>query len=65
MVKDHVKKGKATQRKVDGFLLLDKSPGLTSNASLQKVKKIYSATKVGHTGSLDPCLLYTSDSADE
>ena len=54
MVKDHVKKCKATQRKVDGFLLLDKSPGLTSNASLQKVKKIYSATKVGHTGSLDP-----------
>ena len=54
MSKGHRRKGKATQRDVDGFLLLDKSPGFTSNASLQKVKKIYSVAKAGHTGSLDP-----------
>ena len=54
MSKGYRRKGKATQRDVDGFLLLDKSPGFTSNASLQKVKKIYSVAKAGHTGSLDP-----------
>ena len=54
MSKGHRRKDKATQRDVDGFLLLDKSPGFTSNASLQKVKKIYSVAKAGHTGSLDP-----------
>ena len=41
MSKGHRRKDKATQRDVDGFLLLDKSPGFTSNASLQKVKEIY------------------------
>ena len=54
MSKGYRRKGKATQRDVDGFLLLDKPPGFTSNASLQKVKKIYSVAKAGHTGSLDP-----------
>ena len=54
MSKGYRRKGKATQRDVDGFLLLDKSSGFTSNASLQKVKKIYSVAKAGHTGSLDP-----------
>ncbi len=54
MSKGQRRKGKATQRDVDGFLLLDKSSGFTSNASLQKVKKIYSVAKAGHTGSLDP-----------
>ena len=49
-----MKKDKTMKRNVNGFLLLDKTPGLTSNASLQKVKKIYSAAKAGHTGSLDP-----------
>lgn len=41
-------------RRVDGILVLDKPPGLTSNAALQRVKGIYFAQKVGHTGSLDP-----------
>ena len=54
MSKGYRRKGKTTQRDVNGFLLLDKSPGFTSNASLQKVKKIYSVAKAGHTGSLDP-----------
>jgi tRNA pseudouridine55 synthase len=35
-------------------LLLDKPAGLTSNAALQVVKRIFNANKAGHTGSLDP-----------
>ena len=41
-------------RRVDGILVLDKPPGLTSNAALQRVKCVYFAQKAGHTGSLDP-----------
>ena len=41
-------------RRVDGILLLDKPAGLTSNAALQAVKRLYRARKAGHTGSLDP-----------
>jgi len=42
------------QRKINGILLLDKPVGLTSNAALQKVKRLFNARKAGHTGSLDP-----------
>jgi tRNA pseudouridine55 synthase len=41
-------------RDVDGILLLDKPDGLTSNAALQKVRRLLGARKAGHTGSLDP-----------
>ena len=41
-------------RPVNGILLLDKPKGLTSNAALQQVKRIFAARKAGHTGSLDP-----------
>ena len=41
-------------RDVHGILLLDKPVGITSNAALQKVKRLYFAKKAGHTGSLDP-----------
>ncbi|HET8700256.1 MAG TPA: tRNA pseudouridine(55) synthase TruB [Nitrococcus sp.] len=41
-------------RPLNGILLLDKSQGITSNAALQRVKRIYRAQKAGHTGSLDP-----------
>jgi tRNA pseudouridine55 synthase len=41
-------------RPVDGILLLDKPIGLTSNAALQQVKRLFGARKAGHTGSLDP-----------
>ncbi|HLF98360.1 MAG TPA: tRNA pseudouridine(55) synthase TruB [Methylococcaceae bacterium] len=41
-------------RELDGVLLLDKRPGLTSNAALQEVKRLFNARKAGHTGSLDP-----------
>ena len=41
-------------RALDGILLLDKPAGLTSNAALQRVRRLYRARKAGHTGSLDP-----------
>jgi len=42
------------RRRVDGVLLLDKPAGLTSNAALQRAKRLYAAEKAGHTGTLDP-----------
>jgi tRNA pseudouridine55 synthase len=39
---------------IDGALLLDKPVGLSSNAALQKTKRIYEAAKAGHAGTLDP-----------
>lgn len=39
---------------VDGLVLLDKPIGLTSNAALQTVRRLFRARKAGHTGSLDP-----------
>ena len=39
---------------IDGALLLDKPLGLTSNAALQKAKRLYGASKAGHAGTLDP-----------
>ncbi|MEF8754168.1 MAG: tRNA pseudouridine(55) synthase TruB [Accumulibacter sp.] len=41
-------------RRVDGVLLLDKPGGMTSNAALQAARRLYSAAKAGHTGTLDP-----------
>ena len=41
-------------RAVNGILLLDKPSGLSSNAALQRVKRLLGARKAGHTGSLDP-----------
>ena len=43
-----------SRRRVDGVLLLDKPTGLTSNAALQRAKRLYRAEKAGHTGTLDP-----------
>lgn len=45
---------RAGSREVHGILLLDKPSGITSNAALQIVKRLYHARKGGHTGSLDP-----------
>jgi tRNA pseudouridine55 synthase len=39
---------------IDGILLLDKPPGMSSNQLLQKVKRHLQAEKAGHTGALDP-----------
>jgi tRNA pseudouridine55 synthase len=39
---------------MDGAVLVDKPVGLSSNAALQKVKKLFGASKAGHAGTLDP-----------
>ncbi len=41
-------------RPVNGILVIDKPPGVTSNGILQQVKRLYGAAKAGHTGALDP-----------
>ncbi|HJW26170.1 MAG TPA: tRNA pseudouridine(55) synthase TruB [Rhodocyclaceae bacterium] len=45
---------KRTWKQVDGVLLLDKPVGLSSNDALQKARRLFSAAKGGHTGTLDP-----------
>lgn len=45
---------KKTWKQVDGVLLLDKPYGLSSNDALQKARRLFSAAKGGHTGTLDP-----------
>jgi len=42
------------RRQVDGVLLLDKPPGISSNGALGRVKRLYNPEKAGHTGTLDP-----------
>ncbi|HEX3842910.1 MAG TPA: tRNA pseudouridine(55) synthase TruB [Steroidobacteraceae bacterium] len=37
-----------------GILLLDKPAGMSSNAVLQRVRRLYGGCKAGHAGSLDP-----------
>ena len=41
-------------KQVDGVLILDKPLGLTSNDALQNARRLFSAAKGGHTGTLDP-----------
>ena len=48
------KQTKRFWRRVDGVILLDKPRGITSNAALQIVRRLFSAAKAGHTGTLDP-----------
>ena len=45
---------KRVWKRVDGVLLLDKSSGMTSNSALQSARRLFSAAKAGHTGTLDP-----------
>ncbi len=37
-----------------GVLLLDKPSGITSNAAIQAIKRLFGRVKIGHTGTLDP-----------
>src|SRR5262245_66071320 len=39
---------------VSGVLLLDKPAGPSSNAVLQRAKRLLGAARAGHTGTLDP-----------
>lgn len=45
---------RARGRPVSGVLLLNKSPGMSSNDALQQAKRLFFVQKAGHTGSLDP-----------
>ena len=45
---------KRVWQRVDGVLLLDKPGGMTSNSALQCARRLFSAAKAGHTGTLDP-----------
>jgi tRNA pseudouridine55 synthase len=45
---------KRSWQRVDGVLLLDKPSGMTSNSALQVARRLFSAAKAGHTGTLDP-----------
>ena len=45
---------RSAKKNINGILLLDKPAGITSNGALQQVKRLYSAKRAGHTGSLDP-----------
>lgn len=49
-----VRGNKIMPRDIHGILLLNKPLGITSNAALQKIKRLFNAKKAGHTGSLDP-----------
>jgi tRNA pseudouridine55 synthase len=40
-------------RDVNGILLLDKPVGISSNQALQRAKRLFDASKAGHTGNLD------------
>ncbi|MDE1990356.1 MAG: tRNA pseudouridine(55) synthase TruB [Betaproteobacteria bacterium] len=42
------------RRAITGVFLLDKPFGLSSNAALQRVRRLFCAQKAGHTGTLDP-----------
>jgi len=44
----------ALRETVSGVLLLDKPIGPSSNAVLQRAKRLLGATRAGHTGTLDP-----------
>ena len=46
--------GKSRGERVNGVLLLDKPGGMTSNAALQRARRLLNAAKAGHTGTLDP-----------
>ena len=39
---------------MNGFLLINKPSGISSNQAVQKIKKIFKVAKVGHLGTLDP-----------
>lgn len=45
---------KRPKRNISGVLLLDKPSGISSNQALQIARRIFTAAKAGHTGTLDP-----------
>ena len=51
---DMARRKKVNRNRIDGWLVLDKPVGLTSNEALTRLKKIFHPEKVGHAGTLDP-----------
>jgi tRNA pseudouridine55 synthase len=51
---NRVQKSSYVKRHVSGVLLLDKPAHISSNQALQIAKRIFTAHKAGHTGTLDP-----------
>ncbi len=49
-----IRTGPAAGSPAAGIVLLDKPQGLSSNAALQKTRRLLGADKAGHVGSLDP-----------
>ncbi|ADZ72718.1 tRNA pseudouridine(55) synthase TruB [Polymorphum gilvum] len=47
-------KARRNRNPIDGWLVLDKPYGLTSNDALSRIKRIFHPEKVGHAGTLDP-----------
>ena len=45
---------KREKKKVDGWVVLDKPLGLGSTQAVGKVRRLFSAEKAGHGGTLDP-----------
>lgn len=45
---------RSRRRAVNGIVLVNKAPGLTSADVVKQVSKLYNAKKAGHTGTLDP-----------
>ena len=41
-------------RPLDGWLIIDKPPGLTSTDVVNRVRRGFDARKAGHGGTLDP-----------
>ena len=41
-------------RPLDGWLIIDKPPGMTSTDVVNRVKRVFDAQKAGHGGTLDP-----------
>ena len=46
--------GRKSRRLVDGVILLNKPPGLSSQQAVSRVRGLFNAAKAGHTGTLDP-----------
>jgi tRNA pseudouridine55 synthase len=46
--------GKSKKRDVHGWIVLDKSVGMTSTHAVSVIKRMFAAKRVGHAGTLDP-----------
>jgi tRNA pseudouridine55 synthase len=51
---EHSPQRKREKRDVNGWLILDKPVGMTSTHAVSVAKRLYSAKRAGHAGTLDP-----------